>query len=80
MPMPKRNMVRMNINLNADVAEKLDSICEELGCPRSAYIGMALKYKFQSEEMMSKFPEMMSQMAELVTVATFPFTINELIL
>lgn len=67
--MQKVPMQRLNINLSKDMLDKLNAVCEELGCPRSSYIAMALKQKFQSDEVMSKFPEMMSSMSEMIALA-----------
>lgn len=67
--MQKVPMQRLNINLSKDMLDKLNAVCEELGCPRSSYIAMALKQKFQIDEVMSKFPEMMSSMSEMIALA-----------
>ena len=67
--MQKVPMQRLNINLSKDMLVKLNAVCAELGCPRSSYIAMALKQKFQSDEVMNNFPEMMSSMSEMIAFA-----------
>ena len=67
--MKKVPMQRLNINLSKDMLVKLNAFCAELGCPRSSYIAMALTQKFQSDEVMNKFPEMMSSMSEMIALA-----------
>lgn len=56
---------RVTISLNDEVLAELDKRCEELDCPRSVYISLALKAKWQSEENMKNVPAMLAMMGEL---------------
>lgn len=62
------NVIRCNISLTSELLEKIDKACEELGCPRSVYIAMAVKAKLNSDAMMERMPEMMSMIHEMVSM------------
>lgn len=61
-----KNCTRVQISLNNEILAKLDSCCEELACPRSVYIAMALKQKWQSEEQIRQVPAMLQAVGEMV--------------
>jgi metal-responsive CopG/Arc/MetJ family transcriptional regulator len=63
------NAIRCNISLPSELLEKIDKACEELGCARSVYIGMAVRAKLNSDAMFEQMPEMVSMMHDIMQMA-----------
>lgn len=63
------NAIRVNVSLPSELLEKIDKACEELGCARSVYIGMAVRSKLNSDAMFEQMPEMVSMMHDMMQMA-----------
>lgn len=63
-----KTCTRLTISLNNEVLAELDRKAEEMGCPRSVYITMALKQKWQTEENAKNLPLMLSTLGNAVRV------------
>lgn len=63
-----KNCTRISVSLNNDILAELDRRAEELACPRSVYIAMALKQKWQTEDNAKNLPMMLSTLGNTVRV------------
>lgn len=63
-----KNCTRLTISLNNEVLAELDRRAEELACPRSVYIAMALRQKWQTEDNMARMPAMMATLGNAIRV------------
>lgn len=63
-----KNCTRLTISLNNDVLAELDRRAEQLACPRSVYIAMALRQKWQTEDNMANMPAMMATLGNAIRV------------
>lgn len=61
-----KNCTRLTISLNNDVLAELDRRAEQLACPRSVYIAIALRQKWQTEDNMANMPAMLSTLGNAV--------------
>lgn len=59
---------RLNISLNENIIAELDRRCAETGCPRSVYIAMALKAKWQQEDQIKQMPMMYGALSRVAQV------------
>lgn len=63
-----KNCTRVTISLNNDILAELDRRAEEMACPRSVYIAMALKQKWLTEDNTKNLPMMLSTLGNAVRV------------
>lgn len=63
-----KNCTRVTISLNNDILAELDRRAEEMACPRSVYIAMALKQKWLTEDNTKNLPMMLSTLGNVVRV------------
>lgn len=63
-----KNCTRVTISLNNDILAELDRRAEEMACPRSVYIAMALKQKWLTEDNTKNMPMMLSTLGNAVRV------------
>lgn len=63
-----KNCTRISVSLNNDVLAELDRRAEQLACPRSVYIAIALRQKWQTEDNMANMPAMMTTLGNAVRI------------
>ena len=63
-----KNCTRISVTLNNDILAELDRRAEALACPRSVYIAMALRQKWQSEDNMANMPAMLATLGNAIRV------------